>query len=131
MVAVKRTVLNSTHALLPHHHNAAIKPRSPITPTAHPGIWVRSAPFADFTALVATPTTLEAWLPTLDAPLTATEKTDVAPLMISVVKTLDAPLTATEKTDVAPLTTSVVKVDSAAPSPVVVVAVLRLVKFFH
>jgi len=44
--------------------------------------------------------------------------------------TLDAPLTATEKTDVAPLTTFVVKVDSTAPRPVVVVAVLFLVNMF-
>lgn len=67
---------------------------------------------------------------TLEAPPTATEKTDVAPLMISVVKTLEAPLTATEKTDVAPLMTSVVKVDRPAPKPVVVVAVLYCVNLF-
>ena len=69
-------------------------------------------------------------MPTLDAPLTATEKTDVAPFMISVVKTLDAPLTATENTDVAPLMTSVVKVDNSAPKPVVVVAVLSRFRLF-
>jgi len=99
-------------------HKAAINPSSPITPAAAapPGTRVGTDPPAvevevdPPTADVNELNPLEARLATLDPPVTATLKTDVAPLITSVVSTLEAalttldpPLTATLKTEVAPL----------------------------